>query len=179
MFELLITRDPEMELHDSALEGRARLRFDWLSQFGLAHQLGQAFFELAKREPLLLVAVLRLQVKQGEDIWVHDLEGAVSVGGLRIEENPDEPFNWSDFGYFLSEGIAEAFKKSELGELRRGDALAPLELEQGGARDGIHRFDATINEHRQLPEAVDVKFGVGLTRRKRARQPTRSQEQNN
>ncbi len=78
---------------------------------------------------------------------MHDLEGLVAVGELGPVEHVEQPRGGRE-------------REALVGD----DALAALEGEQGGARDGVERLEATVDEGRQAAEGDEVE-GVAVGRR--------------
>ncbi|MCR6656810.1 MAG: hypothetical protein NVV63_13590 [Opitutus sp.] len=134
------------------------MRLNRLGELRLALEFRQAFFELRERETFSAVAVVGREIEQREHVRVHDLERAVCVGLLGLEEHIEQP-----------RGGREGFSFGGLG------ALLALKHEQRRARDRIERLYAAIDDDRQTAEAGDVE-GLGVFRTaQRGKNPERGE----
>ena len=59
----------------------------------------------------------------------------------------------------IEEHIGQPFARRELAGVGRGDALAALQHDEGGARDGVEGFDATVDDDGQAAEGDQVEVG--------------------
>jgi len=84
-----------------------------------------------------------------EQLGIVDREGRIGVGLLGTEADVEQPLR----------GRSD----KRLADVRRADALAALECEQRGPRDGVERFDAAIGHDRQPAETDEIKF-AGIRR---------------
>ncbi len=133
---------------DGALERGALLGLDRHGQLGLALELGEPRGELGVGETFFARAVGLGYLHQGEQVGVDDLEDLVGVGLLRIEQHVGDPL-----------------RRGELFAPGGAHGLAALELEEGGAGDGIQRLDTAADQHGQFAEGDVVGRAVRRARR--------------
>ena len=128
--------------------------------------------------------VLVVAADQRQHFGVVDREDPVGVGDFRAEADVEQPFVGGQRrgrGEHVPPRLGkrrqriEAIRTEDGLAVRPVDRLLPLDLQEGGPRDGVERLDPAVGQHRQASEAEHV-AGARIAPRQQ-RQPDEGEAQ--